>query len=148
MKPGDPDWPVPKGPNTTAIMKANGWRDTAPEVAVRSLLHRRGHRFRKRLTIGLSGRRWTQPDAVFTRARVVVFIDGCFWHSCPVHGVRPATNTHYWSPKLDGNMSRDRDTDAQLAALGWRVVRAWEHEHVPAIVDKIERALEESRATG
>jgi DNA mismatch endonuclease (patch repair protein) len=127
-------------------MRANTWRDTAPEVALRSALHRRGRRFRKRLTIKLTGRRWTQPDICFTRARVAVFVDGCFWHRCPDHGVSPQANSSYWGPKLDRNVARDRDTDIQLAALGWVVVRAWEHEHPELVADRVEAVLVERLA--
>ena len=109
-------------------MLANRWRDTRPEVAVRSILHRRGRRFRKRFTIRLNDRRWTQPDIVFVRKKLAVFIDGCFWHCCPEHGTAPRTNARYWSEKLQRNVTRDRDTDVRLAALGWTVLRAWEHE--------------------
>jgi DNA mismatch endonuclease, patch repair protein len=126
-------------------MLANGWRDTSPEVAVRSILHRRGLRFRKRHTIKLGGRRWTQPDVVFRRERLAVFIDGCFWHRCPLHGTNPRLNTLYWGPKLDRNVRRDRDTDEQLAQLGWVVLRAWEHEAPANVADRIMAAVSAAR---
>jgi DNA mismatch endonuclease, patch repair protein len=122
-------------------MRGNHGRDTSPEAAVRSVLHGRGRRFRKRHTIRLGGRRWTQPDAVFTRARVVLFVDGCFWHRCPEHGTDPRANASYWGPKLDRNVARDRDTDARLAALGWTVVRAWEHEDPVDVADRVDTAM-------
>ena len=121
-------------------MKSNGWRDTSPEMALRSELHRRGLRFRKRYTIRLGDRRWTQPDVVFTRARLVVFVDGCFWHSCPEHGSQPKANSGYWKPKLARNVDRDRDTDGRLAALGWQVLRAWEHEDPEDVADRVRDA--------
>ena len=121
-------------------MRANGWRDTTPEVRLRSLLHRRGLRFRKRHTIRLDGRRWTQPDVVFTRTRLAVFVDGCFWHACPEHGRVPKGNAEYWRPKLERNVARDRDTDRQLAERGWTVVRAWEHEAPEAVADRVQAA--------
>lgn len=141
MKPTDPDWPQPSSSAASAVMRGNRWRDTSPEAAVRSILHRRGRRFLKRHTIRLGNRRWTQPDAVFRRARVALFIDGCFWHRCPEHGTRPSANSSYWGPKLDRNVARDRDTDAQLIAMGWLVVRAWEHEDPIEIADRIDAAL-------
>lgn len=144
MKPTDPEWPQPSSPAATATMKSNGWRDTRPEVAVRSILHRRGLRFRKRFTIKLDGRRWTQPDVVFTRARVAVYIDGCFWHACPDHCHKPRANAHYWTPKLARNVERDRDTDRQLADRGWLVVRAWEHEAPEDVANEVQRALAEA----
>jgi len=107
VRPDDPSWPKPSSAAATAVMRGNVWRDTSPEAAVRSALHRRGYRFRKRHTIKLAGRRWTQPDAVFLRARVVLFVDGCFWHRCPLHGTSPRKNDGYWGPKLDHNVARD-----------------------------------------
>lgn len=123
-------------------MLGNTWRDTQPEVALRSILHRRGRRFRKRKTIQLGGRRWTQPDIVFSRSRLAVYIDGCFWHRCPEHGTEPRSNTAYWGPKLDRNVARDRDTEAQLHDRGWNVLRAWEHEDPIAVADRVEAVLD------
>jgi len=122
-------------------MRANRRHDTGPERAVRSILHARGLRFRKRYTIRLGDRRWTQPDAVFTRTRVVLFVDGCFWHRCPEHGTAPTNNALYWRPKLDRNVARDRDTDRRLTALGWLVIRSWEHEQPEAIADRVHEAV-------
>lgn len=122
-------------------MVGNTGRDTKPEVALRSILHRRGRRFRKRLTISLGGGRWTQPDIVFSSARLAVYVDGCFWHRCPEHGTEPQSNVDYWKPKLDRNVARDRDTEAQLRDRGWTVVRAWEHEDPAAVADRVEGAL-------
>ena len=122
-------------------MRANTGRATKPEQAVRSLLHRRGFRFRKRKTIRLGDRRWTRPDATFSRERIAVYIDGCFWHRCPEHGTEPRSNSSYWRPKLDRNVARDRETETQLGQLGWLVLRAWEHEDHEAIADRVEAAL-------
>jgi DNA mismatch endonuclease, patch repair protein len=141
MERGDPLWPMPATPSSSAVMRANGWRDTRPEVALRSLLHHRGMRFRKRHTIKLDGRRWTQPDAVFIRAKVAVFVDGCFWHRCPEHGKSPRSNSAYWGPKLDRNAARDRDTDHQLEKRGWSVVRAWEHESPEDVAARVEACV-------
>jgi DNA mismatch endonuclease (patch repair protein) len=138
VQPDDPLWPKPTSPATAAIMRSNRWRDTRPEVALRSELHRRGMRFRTRYTIRLGERRWTQPDVVFTRVRLVVFVDGCFWHSCPEHASQPKANSHYWEPKLARNVARDRDTDERLRALGWRVLRAWEHEDHVGVADRVQ----------
>lgn len=65
---------------------------------------------------------------IFTRARVAVFVDGCYWHGCPQHYVPARTNASYWSAKIAGNTARDRETDLRLAALGWHVIRVWEHD--------------------
>ncbi len=67
-------------------------------------------------------------DLVFRPAKVAVFVDGCFWHSCPLHGTVPATNSEYWVPKLARNTERDRGTDQALADAGWLSIRFWEHE--------------------
>ena len=101
-------------------------RDTAPEVALRSALHRAGLRFRVDKALLPGSRR--RADIVFGPARVVVFVDGCFWHGCPDHHVQPKRNADYWSDKITGNRARDADTDAKLVALGWLVLHVWEHE--------------------
>lgn len=97
-------------------------RDTSCERRLRTALHRRGLRYslRRRLT--------GTPDVVFVRARVAVFVDGCFWHGCPRHCRRPAGNRAYWAAKIDRNMARDRRVSRRLRAEGWRVVRVWEHQ--------------------
>jgi DNA mismatch endonuclease, patch repair protein len=117
-------------------MSANHRVDTAPEIVLRSALHRRGHRFRKDLPITLAGRR-VRPDIVFSRAHVAVFVDGCFWHRCPEHGSDPKTNAAYWAAKLDQNVTRDCEVDALLVAGGWSVVRVWEHD----VIADVDRAV-------
>jgi DNA mismatch endonuclease (patch repair protein) len=67
-------------------------------------------------------------DIAFTRARVAVFVDGCFWHSCPIHRTTPASNRAWWESKLATNRVRDAATDQHLLGLGWQVLRIWEHE--------------------
>ena len=109
-------------------MQSQRTRDTAPEMAVRRLLHAMGLRYRVDRTPIRGLRR--RADLVFGPARVAVFIDGCFWHGCPEHGnPRPASNTWYWPAKIQRNKDRDADTDSRLLAQGWAVVRAWEHEN-------------------
>jgi DNA mismatch endonuclease (patch repair protein) len=78
-----------------------------------------------------------RPDIVFPTARVAVFVDGCFWHRCAIHGNSPKTNSQYWTAKLDRNVERDRRNDAALATAGWLVVRVWEHETAAAAADRI-----------
>lgn len=97
-------------------------RDTKPEVRLRKALWRRGLRYR--LDSGLPGR----PDFVFPRYKTAIFVDGCFWHLCPIHSVRPKTNAAMWKKKLESNVNRDRRVSADLVSLGWRVIRVWEHE--------------------
>lgn len=122
-------------------MRRNRRTDSAPEIAVRSALYRRGHRFRKHLPVR-TPERLTHPDIVFTRARLAVFVDGCFWHCCPTHGNQPGANTDYWRPKLKRNVARDRAVDEALGNSGWTVLRAWEHEDPGAIADRVEQALQ------
>lgn len=126
-------------------MRANRRTDTKPELALRRALHAQGFRYRKDYRIDVGGAR-VRPDIAFTARRVAVFVDGCFWHCCPQHGTRPANNTWYWGPKLSRNVERDRTADAALTAAGWRVVRIWEHEAVPAAVASVIAALDASRA--
>lgn len=135
-------YPHPTSPGVTARMKRNVRSGTRPEVQVRSDLHRRGLRFRKDLPLRLSGR-VVRPDVVFTRARLAVFVDGCFWHACPTHGNQPRANGDYWRGKLALNVARDRAVDEALRSAGWRVLRAWEHEPVAAVAIRVERALNE-----
>lgn len=119
-----------------AIKRSN----TKPEIELRSALHRTGLRFRKDLPIRIAGR-LIRPDIAFTRRRLVVFIDGCFWHCCPEHGRRPTTNTQYWAPKLQANAERDRLQTTLLEADGWQVLRIWEHEPLTVAVEQVKKAL-------
>ncbi|WP_258306021.1 very short patch repair endonuclease [Kocuria rosea] len=103
-------------------------RDTSPELALRRLVHRAGLRYVVDAPLpGLPRRR---ADLLFSRRKVVVFVDGCFWHGCPEHCRRPRANGGWWSQKIEGNMARDQDTDLRLAEQGWTVIRVWEHEPV------------------
>ena len=77
---------------------------------------------------------------LFSRARLVVFVDGCFWHACPLHATHPAANAEWWRAKLEANVARDRDTDARLIASGWRVLRFWEHTDMEAAAGAVEMA--------
>ena len=117
------DAPVPSSAAVSAQMQRMPRRDTTGEVRLRSELHRLGLRFRKHLR-ELPG----TPDVVFTRTRIAVFFDGCFWHCCPDHGVLPKSNRAWWKEKLDGNVARDLRNDKALVELGWLPVRVWEHE--------------------
>ena len=121
-------------------MQGNVRRDTRPERALRSALHRLGLRYRVDLKLGV-GRSAPRPDIVFTRARVAVFVDGCFWHGCPMHGVKPRANAEYWAAKVARNVMRDERNDATLFSLGWRVVRIWEHEDPGEAAARIARAV-------
>jgi len=69
-----------------------------------------------------------RPDFSFRKERVVVFVDGCFWHRCPICNWTPASNAAYWLPKLACNVARDRDANQRLKKAGWHVLRIWEHD--------------------
>lgn len=119
-------------------LAAQRQRDTEPELRIRRELHRRGLRYRVDQPIPIPRRR---ADIVFSRARVAVFIDGCFWHGCPEHATLPKSNAAWWQAKLEANVRRDRDTDLRLSAAGWIAIRAWEHENPAAVADAIELCL-------
>ena len=121
-------------------MQGNRKRDTRPELALRRELHARGYRYRVNHPIR-TDTRLVRADIAFTRWKVAVFVDGCFWHACPDHGTRPQSNTAYWDPKIRGNVARDRAVDEDLAAAGWTVIRLWEHLNASAAADEVERVL-------
>lgn len=123
-------------------MRANRGRDTKPELAVRRLLHARHLRYRVNMRLEPKLRR--TADIVFTRSRVAVFIDGCFWHGCPDHYQRPIRNQVYWDAKVVANRARDQATTLLLEELGWVVLRFWEHEVRVApelVADRIEAQI-------
>jgi DNA mismatch endonuclease (patch repair protein) len=103
-------------------MRRNRRRDSRAELALRSELHHRGLRFRVDFPIRLS-ERVVRPDVVFTRVRIAVFVDGC-----------------YWQPKFERNVARDQAVNRELAAAGWEVLRAWEHEPAGAVADRVKAA--------
>jgi DNA mismatch endonuclease (patch repair protein) len=122
-------------------MRANRRRDTKPEVALRSALHRRGPRFLNDVSI-VTGERNVRGDMALAWHRVAVFLDGCFWHCCPEHGTRPRSNSEYWRPKLGRNLQRDAAANELLGDAGWRVVRVWEHqdpEEAAGLIDQLVR---------
>lgn len=126
-------------------MEANRRSNTTPERLLRSALHARGLRYRKDRCVDTIGRR-VRPDIVFGPARVAVFVDGCFWHRCPIHATHPVANADYWQAKFDRNVERDRADDTALAGAGWTVVRVWEHEDSVEVAARIEIAVRAGRA--
>lgn len=82
----------------------------------------------------------SRADIVFSKAKVAVFVDGCFWHGCPKHFIMPKTNTDYWSTKISRNSERDTAVNRKLKDAGWTVIRVWEHEDSGAAADRIEVA--------
>jgi DNA mismatch endonuclease, patch repair protein len=122
-----------------ATMRANRGRDTGPELAVRRALHAMGLRYRVDHPLPFDRRR--RADIAFTRAKVAVFIDGCFWHGCSEHGTTPRTNSGFWSEKFERNWARDADTTKRLCAAGWVVMRFWEHEDPSVVAEDIARGI-------
>lgn len=119
-------------------------RDTGPELAVRRLLHAAGLRYR--VAWPVPGQRRRTIDIAFTRARLAVHIDGCFWHGCPVHATSPKANADWWAEKIAANRARDADVTAQLEGLGWDVLRFWEHEKPEDVATRVMEFLRD-RAT-
>ncbi|CAN02026.1 very short patch repair endonuclease [Clavibacter michiganensis] len=125
------------------VMRSNMRRDTAPELAVRRILHAKGMRYRVDFRVVRETR--SRADIAFTRQRIAVFIDGCFWHSCPEHLHLPKANADYWIPKLARNVERDAEVAAVLRGLGWTVLRFWEHVPAQDTADRIIVAVERAR---
>lgn len=133
--------PTPATEGRSRNMQAIRRTDTKPEVALRSALHRAGYRFRKDYVIEVDGVR-VRPDIVFTRAKVAVFVDGCFWHGCPEHGREPKVNQWYWHEKLQRNRDRDERNGLLLQAHGWALVRTWTHEPTLIALERTIRTLQ------
>jgi DNA mismatch endonuclease (patch repair protein) len=120
-------------------MQLQRTRDTAPELALRQALHALGLRYRvDRAPLQGSLRR---ADIVFSRQRVAVYVDGCFWHGCPEHGTRSKSNATWWEEKLARVRARDTDTDRVLAEAGWIVVRVWEHEDPRVVAGNVQEVV-------
>ena|ERR1700677_3218918 len=125
--------PRPLSETVRRQMSAMPTKDTRTEMALRRELHRRGLRFRVQVRT-LPGR----PDIALTRARIAVFVDGCFWHRCPDHGTAPKNNGEWWAAKLAANVARDRRKDEKLRDLGWLPIHVWEHEGPADAADTIQ----------
>lgn len=138
-----PAHPGASSPELSERMSTFPRRDTTPELELRRELWRRGLRYR--VDRPLDGKRRRRADLTFVGPRVVVFVDGCFWHGCPEHGTSPKANAEWWSEKLARNVARDADTDEFLTAQGWTVLRFWEHEDVLAAADQVERVVRAHR---
>jgi DNA mismatch endonuclease (patch repair protein) len=137
-------YPAPSSAIATTIMRGNRSLDTKPERALRSALHAGGYRFRKHYLIDAAGLR-VRPDIVFTRLRIAIFVDGCFWHGCPEHGAKPRANEAFWAAKFARNAARDRLVNERLNAAGWTVLRVWEHETTDESSARIELILNVDR---
>jgi DNA mismatch endonuclease (patch repair protein) len=126
-------------PETSNRMRNQVRRDTVPELNLRRRLHGLGLRYRVDFAPVPGLRR--RADIVFTRHKVAVFVDGCFWHGCPVHGTQPQSNAEWWASKLARNVARDAETNKAFVDAGWTVVRVWEHEDPEEATERVLGAL-------
>lgn len=131
--------PTPKDAGLSQRMSRYPRKDTSPEVELRKALHALGLRFRLQRKVPGRGRR--SIDIAFPGSKVAVFVDGCFWHACPTHGIVPKNNRQWWQEKLQGNTERDQDTNRCLIDAGWSVVRVWEHTEVGLAASAIAEEL-------
>jgi DNA mismatch endonuclease (patch repair protein) len=136
---GLPVPPVPSSPGVTARMSRQARAGTRPEMALRRLLHAHGLRYRVGWPV--PGLRRRTIDVAFTRARVAVYVHGCFWHGCPQHGTSPQANSAWWRDKLERNQRRDESTRNHLERLGWVTVEIWEHEPPEAALRRVLEVL-------
>jgi DNA mismatch endonuclease, patch repair protein len=132
--------PTPPPSSASLSMRANRRRDTNPEMRLRRALHAVGYRYFVDKRLDLPGRR-VRADLVFAKARVAIFVDGCFWHGCPEHCRMPSDPSGYWHAKLRRNIERDQVVRDALTAAGWQVVRIWEHTSIDQAVNQVQAAL-------
>lgn len=135
----NPERPVPSQEWVRRRMSSQRTSGTKPESDIRRRLHSLGLRYRVGYPVPRMPRRTI--DIAFTRARVAVLVDGCFWHGCPQHAVPPKNNAAWWAAKLAANRARDAETNRALEEAGWTVVRLWEHESTDDAVATVLRAL-------
>lgn len=140
-----PDGPrlIPSSAVVSQQMSRHPRRDTGPELALRKALHAAGYRYRVQYPV--TGRPRRTIDVAFTKQKVAVFVDGCFWHGCTIHRGVPTANNAWWQAKLAKNVARDADTTAHLRELGWTVVRVWEHESPGEALERIAAVLNTDR---
>lgn len=131
--------PTPSSEAASRRMARTGQRDTTAEMRIRRRLHALGLRYRVDYPLPNQPRR--RADIAFTRARIAIFVDGCFWHGCPEHGTTPKSNIAFWRDKIETNQRRDQDTNARLEEAGWKVVRVWEHEDPGEVVVRLHRLV-------
>lgn len=129
-----------------AVMKANRSRDTKPELRIRALLHKEGLRYRVASRPLPEVRR--TADIVFSRSRVAVFVDGCYWHGCPEHHRAATINTEFWNEKIAKNRARDQETNRLLNEAGWTVIRVWEHENPQEVAARVSAVVRGAAGSG
>ncbi|WP_371827604.1 very short patch repair endonuclease [Amycolatopsis sp. WQ 127309] len=140
------DRPIPSSSAVSARLSRQARQNTSPELRVRRELHTSGYRYRVHTPVPGKPRR--TMDICFTKVKLAVFLDGCFWHGCPDHGTQPKSNAEWWRNKVAANRSRDADTNMHLGALGWAVLRFWEHEDPADVAAAIGRSVDDFRARG
>lgn len=134
----------PITPDSSRRMRRVQQKDTSAELALRRELFARGIRYRIHVPVIAKPRRIA--DVAIKTLRLAVFIDGCFWHGCPVHATWPKGNAKFWRTKIVANQERDRDTDRRLCAAGWNVLRVWAHEPPEKAANRIARSVAKLRA--
>lgn len=138
----------PSSENTSRRMAKVRQKDTDAELALRRELHCRGLRYRVDYVVLKKPRR--VADIVFPKLKIAIFVDGCFWHGCPLHGTWPKQNAELWRNKIEGNRARDLDTNSRLRKEGWIVLRFWRHElasdAAETIVHEVARARQKIAA--
>ena len=115
-------------------MLAANQTDTKPELELRAALNALGLEFQVNVPVAGTRRR---ADILFDEAKVAVFVDGCFWHGCPIHGTWPKENAEFWREKIEANRRRDADTNERLKSAGWLTIRVWEHEEMESVAHTI-----------
>lgn len=140
---GAPRKPPPSSAGVSERMSRLGTKNTLVEVAVRRRLHELGLRYR--LHVPVPGLPRRSIDIAFGASKVAVFVDGCFWHGCPLHGSNPRSNAAWWKSKIESNVGRDAHTTTHLTALGWRVLRFWEHENPEDVARAVREEVVEDR---
>lgn len=136
--------PKPSSIGARNRMKAAKPRDTAPEITLRSELHKTGLRYRVDVRPVKEINR--RADIVFRSVKVAIFVDGCFWHGCPKHGTQAKANAEFWQNKIKRNQARDAETNQLLKRAGWKVIRVWEHENTKKVSEKIQKIVMERKA--
>lgn len=134
---------APSSAEARKRMQSVRQKNTSAESALRRELHARGLRYRIHVPVLSKPRRIA--DVAFTGLRVAVFVDGCFWHGCPVHATWPKQNAEFWRAKIEANIARDSDTDERLRADGWMVIRIWAHEEPEVAAERIARIIKRQR---
>lgn len=133
--------PTPKSPTVSKVMSANKHKNTTPEITLRRKLWHKGFRGYRLHYKKIPGR----PDITFISKKIAIFVNGCYWHRCPICKLTlPKTNTEFWRKKFEANVSRDLAKSAALSKIGWTAITVWECEianNIDQTVDRLTSAL-------